>query len=93
VRDKNRFPQNGIFNHPKISVFEADFLKDVNYNESLREIEAAYYLIHSMNSGINDFKSLEEISASNFANLIEQTSAKQIIYLSEMTNEENFPVT
>ncbi len=88
VRDKNRLPQTGNFNHPNISIFEADFLNDIIYNNSLDGIDAAYYLIHSMSSGINDFENLEEISARNFIKLIEQTSAKQIIFLSGITNEK-----
>ncbi|MCX6170223.1 MAG: SDR family oxidoreductase [Ignavibacteriales bacterium] len=87
VRDKNRFPKEGLFAHPNISLFEADFLNEIKYNESLDGIDAAYYLIHSMSSGINDFERLEETSARNFLNLIEQTTAKQIIFLSGITNE------
>ena len=88
VRDKNRLPKNGIFAHPSISVFESDFLNEIKYDQSLDGIDAAYYLIHSMSSGINDFEKLEEISAHNFVNLIEHTNAKQIIYLSGITNEK-----
>ena len=87
VRDKNRFPKDGLFSHPNISLFEADFLKEIEYHENLDGIDAAYYLIHSMSSGIDDFESLEETSANNFIKLIEKTSAKQIIFLSGITNE------
>ncbi len=88
VRDKDRLPQTGNFNHPNISIFEVDFLNDINYDNSLDGIDAAYYLIHSMSSGINNFESMEEISARNFIGLIEQTTARQIIYLSGITNEK-----
>jgi len=88
VRDKNRFPKDGIYAHPNISLFEADFLNEIKYDESLNGIDAAYYLIHSMSSGINDFERLEETSARNFVNLIELTTAKQIIFLSGITNEK-----
>jgi uncharacterized protein YbjT (DUF2867 family) len=87
VRDKNRFPKEGFFAHPNISLFEANFLNEIEYDELLNGIDASYYLIHSMNSGINDFERLEETSAYNFLKLIEQTSAKQIIFLSGITNE------
>lgn len=98
VRDKNRFPTDGIYKHPNVSVFEIDFLKEVQslslssssgLSEGLiKDIDAAYYLIHSMSSNVKDFSSLEETSAKNFIKLVKQTSIKQIIYLGGITNEE-----
>ena len=88
VRDKKRFPSEGIYKHPNISLFEIDFLKDISFLDSIKDIDAAYYLIHSMSSNIKDFETLEVISANNFVNLVKKTSAKQIIYLGGITNEE-----
>jgi len=88
VRDKKRFPTEGIYNHPNVSLFEVDFLKDIPSSDSIKDIAAAYYLIHSMSSNIKDFEKLEVISANNFVNLVKKTSAKQIIYLGGITNEE-----
>ena len=89
VRNKSRFPAEGIYQHPKISLFEVDFLKDIPAIDSIKDIDAAYYLIHSMSSNINDFAKLEEITANNFIKLVKQTSLKQIIYLGGITNEDN----
>ncbi len=88
VRDKKRFPAEGIYQHPNISLFEANFLRDIPSPEEINDIDAAYYLIHSMSANIGDFIKLEEISANNFISLIKQTAAKQIIYLGGITNEE-----
>ncbi|HSW55178.1 MAG TPA: SDR family oxidoreductase [Ignavibacteriaceae bacterium] len=88
VRDKNRFPTEGIYKHPNVSLFEVDFLKDISISDSVKDIDAAYYLIHSMSSNVKDFGSLEEKSANNFIKLVKQTSIKQIIYLGGITNEE-----
>lgn len=92
VRDKKRFPSEGIYKHPNISLFEIDFLKDISSSGSSLsfriDIDAAYYLIHSMSSNIKDFEKLEVISANNFVNLVKETAAKQIIYLGGITNEE-----
>ncbi|MGQ9799597.1 MAG: SDR family oxidoreductase [Ignavibacterium sp.] len=88
VRDKNRFPATGIYQHQNISLFEVDFLKELSAPESIKDIDAAYYLIHSMSSNVKDFASLEETSANNFIKLVKQTSVKQIIYLGGITNEE-----
>ncbi len=93
VRDKARFPKEGIYASEKITLFEIDFLKDIKSSGSsvsanfINDIDAAYYLIHSMSSNVKDFGRLEEITARNFIKLIEQTSAKQIIYLGGITNE------
>ena len=88
VRDKNRFPSDGIYKHPNVSLFEVDFLKEISISDSAKDIDAAYYLIHSMSSNVKDFGSLEETSANNFIKLVKQTSIKQIIYLGGITNEE-----
>ena len=88
VRDKNRFHFPSSTGNGKVRLLEVDFLKDAPNNESLKEIDAAYYLIHSMSSNISDFSRLEETSAKNFIQLIRGTSIKQIIYLGGITNEE-----
>jgi len=88
VRDKNRFPTDGIYKHPNVSLLEVDFLKDIQSSSIIKDIDAAYYLIHSMSSNVKNFGLLEEISANNFIKLIKQTSVKQIIYLDGITNEE-----
>lgn len=88
VRDKNRFPKEGIYSHKNISILEVDFLKKQSLPEIVKDIDAAYYLIHSMSAGISNFEKLESDSAENFVEMINQTSAKQIIYLSGITNED-----
>lgn len=88
VRDKDRFPNEGIYGSENISLLEVDFLKDIPKPDLIKDIDAAYYLIHSMSSNVNDFEKLEELSTKNFIKLVEQTYAKQIIYLGGITNEE-----
>jgi len=89
VRDKDRFPRDGFYGHPKVTVLEIDFLKDVSINDALKDIDAAYYLIHSMSDDDSaSFEKLEKTAASNFVELIDQISAKQIIYLGGITNED-----
>ena len=88
VRDKNRFPAEGVYTDPKITLFEVDFLKEVPSSEAIKNIDAAYYLIHSMSSGKGDFEELEAQSAKNFLQLVAQTQVQQIIYLTGITNQE-----
>jgi uncharacterized protein YbjT (DUF2867 family) len=88
VRDKNRFPKDGFYSNKNVSILEIDFLKNNPLPHSIKDIDAAYYLIHSMSSGISDFEKLESDSASNFVKLINLTSAKQVIYLSGISNQK-----
>lgn len=88
VRNRLRLPQGGIYSHPGISIIEVDFL---NYNQGdplPSDIDAAYYLIHSMSAGDKDFEKLEELSATNFLKLVSGSGIKQIVYLSGIVNEE-----
>ena len=59
VRDKDRFPREGFYGHPNVTVVEIDFLKDVSRKESLKDIDATYYLIHSMSD--DDSSSFEKL--------------------------------
>ncbi|MHA6280946.1 SDR family oxidoreductase [Salinimicrobium sp. CAU 1759] len=88
VRDKNRFPSEGVYANSRISLLEVDFLKELPSSEPIEDIDVAYYLIHSMSAGTGDFAEMEANSAKNFLKLIESTSAKQIIYLTGITNEK-----
>jgi uncharacterized protein YbjT (DUF2867 family) len=87
VRDKSRFDTEK-YSPASLSVIEADFLKAETLQNIPDDIDAAYYLIHSMASSTGDFEKMEEISAVNFKNRIQQTSARQVIYLSGIVNEE-----
>ncbi len=88
VRDVRRIPTEGMYRHPSVSFLEVDFLNEIVPSSSINNIDAAYYLIHSMSSKTGDFEQLEEISVNNFLALIKPTSVKQIIYLGGITNEE-----
>jgi len=87
VRDKSRFhfPENFI---NKIEVVEVDFLDPESIKNIPNDIDAAYYLIHSM-SGASNYDELESISANYFIEKINQTNAKQIIYLSGIVNDQS----
>lgn len=87
VRDVQRF-NSTQFNNGNLSIVEVDFLNEQTLSKIPNDIDAAYYLIHSMSSGEKNFETLEEISATNFKSAIERTGATQVIYLSGIINEE-----
>jgi len=88
VRDKARVPEI-VKNNNKISLIEVDFLKKQTLKSIPKDIDAAYYLIHSMSSSSTDFEKLEEQCASNFKMSLEKTAVKQVIYLSGIVNDIN----
>ena len=86
VRDKERFnPPPSL--RSKIFVIEGDLLKAQSLNQLPKELEYAYYLVHSMSASDN-YDDLEEKSALNFRMAIENSNIRQVIYLSGMTNED-----
>lgn len=70
----------------KIKVIEIDFLDDVEPGIIPEDIDAAYYLIHSMSTSQDKFDALETLTAQNFRKHLEATSVKQVIYLSGISN-------
>ncbi len=88
VRDKLRADKSYV-EEDLIDIVEADFLKPETLHNIPKDIDVAFYLIHSMSNSSKDFESLEEKCAINFKNQIEKTNAKQVIYLSGITNEDN----
>ncbi len=87
VRDRLRADKN-YFEDQHIHVIEADFLKPETLINIPKNIDIAYYLIHSMSHTSKNFESLEEQCAISFKNYIGATYTKQVIYLSGITNEQ-----
>ena len=86
VRDRNRLDSRK-YQSDRIKVIEVNFLDEKTLDQIPDDIDAAYYLIHSMSAANEDFEELEKISATNFRNRVQETSAKQVIYLSGIVNE------
>ena len=87
VRDLNRIPDE-IEDKDNIQFIKVDFLDTADI-ELPKDIDVAYYLIHSMSSDKGDFDSLEKKCAENFKQLIENTSCKQVVYLSGIVNDDS----
>lgn len=87
VRDPERLSVNEAL-RKQLHLITLDFLHLTEENPLPENIDVAYYLIHSMSSDIGDFSRMEAQCAHNFVSLVEQTQAKQIIYLSGIVNEK-----
>lgn len=86
VRSRSRIEIPEKFQH-QLHVIEADLLNPSSLEHIPSDIDAAYYLVHSM-SYSQKFSELEATSAQNFAERLAHTHAKQIIYLSGLSNED-----
>ncbi|MCF6331887.1 MAG: SDR family oxidoreductase [Draconibacterium sp.] len=71
----------------QVEIIEIDFLNTPNLENFPKDIDAAYYLIHSMTTSSEKFDLLESMAARNFKAFMEATSVKQVIYLSGISNK------
>lgn len=87
VRDPRRF-QEKYSDTEKVIVIKADLLDSSSLDNIPKDIDIAYYFVHSMGSSKSDFAKLEEKVAENFVSAVDKTDARQIIYLSGIINDE-----
>lgn len=90
VRDARRFDFED-FNEDflkQVEVVECDFLDRESLKKLPIDIDAAYYLIHSLNSNSKKFGTMEADSAQNFVEYINTTNTNQVIYLGGIVNDD-----
>ncbi len=88
VRDASRLSVDQE-TRSKIEVVEIDFLKEPVLGKLPKDLDAAYFLIHSMSSSTTDFDTMEAKTAENFNAYVAKTNIKQVIYLSGIVNDDN----
>ncbi len=76
VRNKNSVRSN-LQN--KIEIIEGDTFNKDSLKEALKDVETAYYLIHSLSN--ENYKDLDKISAQNFLDVANECNVKRVIYL------------
>jgi uncharacterized protein YbjT (DUF2867 family) len=89
VRDQRRFDWEDFSEDflKQVTIIEVDLSDPSTFASVPTDIDAAYYLVHSMSSSNPNFTEMEATSAANFVSLINTTTAKQIIYLSGIVND------
>ena len=87
VRDKRRFDISK-YQGGNLRTIEVNLLKKSSLETIPDDIDAAYYLIHSMSASTKDFETLEKTTATNFRDRMNQTKVRQVIYLSGIINDE-----
>jgi len=85
VRDKNRFnPPESL--KESIEVIQVDLLKKETLSAIPKDIDGAYYLVHSMAAHAR-FQQLERESAVNFREALNTTKVQHVVYLGGIVNE------
>ncbi len=64
-----------------VEVVRGDVLNPAEVLDSLKDVDIAYYLIHSLGAGENEFAERDRQAASNFAEAAGKAGVKRIIYL------------
>lgn len=70
----------------QLEIVEGDVTKPDSLNDALRNIDTAYYLVHSMGSG-DDFEQQDRQAARNFAKAARENNVRRIIYLGGLGDE------
>lgn len=89
VRNKERFYLTYDYKTDNVVVIECDLLNKDHLSRLPSDIDIAYYLVHSMSSPEKGFVDLEKQTAENFSEYLKDSSAKQLIYLGGIYNDEN----
>jgi len=87
VRDVERFnPPQSI--KQKINILQMDLLDKFSLKSIPKDIDGAYYLVHSM-AASSDYQILEQESAINFRNALDRTNVQHVVYLGGIINDSN----
>jgi len=74
-----------------VEIFKGDLLDYKSLSPAFKEIDIAYYLVHSLAHG-HDFHQIELQSAKNFAKAAQKAGVKRIIYLSGLGHGEDLSI-
>jgi len=79
VRDRGRFAPDG-YAVDDVRVVEGDLLAPAGLEPAFADVEAAYYLVHSMRAG-GDFEERDRLAARSFARLASDAGVSRVVYL------------
>jgi len=77
----------GHIEHPRLHTLWGDLSYPDKMDPIPSDIDAAYYLIHSMAEKVDNLMTLESRTAENFVHMVDKTGCKQIIYLGGIIDE------
>ncbi|VFJ13271.1 NAD-dependent epimerase/dehydratase family protein [Candidatus Nitrosocosmicus franklandus] len=85
----NHYEEDGLSS--RVEVVEGDLSNYEDCLKALKDIDIAYYLVHSMEGSTKDWKKFsekEQKTAENFTNAADQCGVKRIIYLGGLTHSK-----
>ncbi|MGV8880013.1 MAG: NAD-dependent epimerase/dehydratase family protein [Sphingobacteriaceae bacterium] len=85
VRDREKFNAECAYSN-QVETITGNLLKEDSIENFPKDIDAAYYLIHSL-TDILEYAPLEALSAHNFVACLDKTGCMQLIYLAGSTNK------
>ncbi len=74
---------------PGAEIVVADALEKESLKSALKDIDVAYYLIHSLLLGPKEFESADILAAKNFSMVCQEMGVKRIIYLGGLGDVRN----
>jgi len=83
VRDATRYD-----GPPEVAVFEGDLLEPGSFDAALADVDAAYYLVHSMQAG-KDFEERDRRAAHNFTRAASAAGVDRVVYLGGLGEERD----
>lgn len=86
ARDASRFDYPHGIPKEQIEVIEVDFLEKDSLEKIPKDIDGAYYLMHSM-SNSKDYQEMEKTCAQNFVEAVNSTQCQHVIYLTGLANQ------
>jgi uncharacterized protein YbjT (DUF2867 family) len=89
ARSLNKLRGRSWADHPRLELAQADALNAASMNKAVQGCSAAYYLIHSMNTGDADFARIDRRAASNFVRASAKAHLERIIYLGGLGGESD----
>jgi uncharacterized protein YbjT (DUF2867 family) len=90
VRDKDYFEKQFAYAN-KVTLLTGDLLREKSIEPLPDDIDAAYYLMHSMNQ-TSGFAGLEALAAQNFVQALNLTHCKQVIFVNQLDHHSSDPL-
>lgn len=81
VRRPEKLTKFSWHSHQNVSVIAGEIEDGVALRQALRDVDVAYYLVHSMQSAKGAYAKRDRDLATSFVDAVSQSSCKRIIYL------------
>lgn len=88
VRGLSRDPRGAAAIVPGVPVLRGDAITGLGLPEALRDVEVAYYLIHSMEADAHDFAERDRVAARAFRAAAQAAGVRRVVYLGGLVPPE-----